>query len=301
MSYYRCSLGVISRKDGGSALRRSAYQRCTRSECGKYDFSEKSDEYVGHEVLLPEGAPKEFRDPDYLWSEADKMDTRVNSTISRTVELAIPDEVPEELWFEFANELMSFYRDHGVAVEYSIQRDEGVTRIEDNNHIHGMISTRRLRPDGFSEHKHRDFEKNVMRARRGRYVREVMADMMNDFFQRYGIDAEVDHKMKENRDDVVPVMEDKKIIKEIKRHKKAIRAHVDAGGKLSDYPGTLSGKAQRFLSDLEIFRAEQQLKKIKENDKKSAFHSALSGDVWNAAELVGERAFEARQQPSFGQ
>lgn len=195
MSFFRAGFGIITRtaKNGspGSALRRSAYQRCV--EEGEHDFSDKSHEFVSSEVMLPEGSPTDFQDPVALWSAAEAMEKRVDSQLARTFEISIPHEVPEDLRNDFARDMLSWLvQEHGFAVEWSRHKADHLFGPKDtkNDHVHALISLRKLGPEGFDLKKDREFN-SIMRARNGRNIRELIADKMNAFFERHSIAASV--------------------------------------------------------------------------------------------------------------
>lgn len=240
-------MAIISCGKGGSALRRSAYQRCAESENGKFDYSDKADEFVHSEVMLPENAPDEFSDSDKLWQAAEDAENRVDAQVARTLDIAIQDEVPEHLWAGYARELMEFYVDNGFAVEYSIQSSNSIFRNRANVHIHAMMSMREVTEDGFAKRKNRDFNQ-VMRKEGGHYMRRKGADTMNAFFDKHGIDAHVCPEQKEDRDAIKPVMP-KSIIRELTRHEGDYKRHQAAGGKDVDFPNRLSPSAEKYARE----------------------------------------------------
>lgn len=247
MSFYRYQMSIISRGNGGSAVRRSAYQRCAESENGDFDYSFKEDEFVHSEIMLPDLAPTAFRNPDALWEAAESAEKRVDAQLARTLDIAIPAEVPGRLHVDFARELMQLYLQHGFAAEFSIHDAETVFKgeAERNVHIHAMISLRETTAEGFAAKKNRDFN-NIMRREGGHYMRRQAADTMNAFFEKNGIDAHVDHNKKEDREAIKPEAS-KHVIREIRRQKEAFKAHIDAEKPIADFPDQLSPSATKFL------------------------------------------------------
>ncbi len=274
-------MSIVSRGKGGSAVGRSAYQRCAQSGGGEFDYSNKTEEFIHSEVMLPPGAPEEFGDPDLLWEAAEYAENRVDAQLARKLDIAIPDEVPEHLWKNFARELMQFYVDHGFAVEFSIHCADSMFRNAKNNHIHGMVSMRETTSDGFAKLKNRDFNK-TMRKEGGHYMRRMGAETMNAFFERHGISAHVTHEKKEDRDAIVPEMP-KHIIKEIARHKEDLAAHVAAGGKKADFTNQLSPAAERYARNHVAHRDA-----VRQRDKAILeVHENSHQKVWDAAHDAG--------------
>lgn len=188
MSYYFVKMGITTRTGGGSALRRSAYQRCTRDP--DFDFSHKADELVDHEVMLPEGADPAFEDPVKLWSAVEARENRVNSQFCRTFEISIPNEVPHHLRTDFARELMQPFIEHGVPVEWAIHTETAIFQDVENPHVSAMVGIRQLDENGWTKNKDRSMN-NVMRDDAHK---KFWAPAMNEFFKKHGIEAHVSHE-----------------------------------------------------------------------------------------------------------
>lgn len=197
MAFFRARFGIVARSQGGSAGARSAYQNCR--DYGAERWSEKADEFVHSEVMLPDGAPGDFADATVLWEAVEAGEKRKDAQISRTFDIAIPHEVPEHLRNDFARDILRPYiEDYGFALEWTRHKADHVFSAEDpaelrhlteNDHIHVQMTMRPLGLDGFGK-KDRDF--NIkMKTGNGRDERERIADRMNAFFDRNGIDARV--------------------------------------------------------------------------------------------------------------
>lgn len=230
MTFFRASFGIITRtpkaqRNGkmgkpGSALRRSAYQRCVNE--GPYRFARKAHELVSHGIIQPAGS-RAYASPKALWGAAEAMEKRVDSQLARTLEIAIPHAVPMHLRDQFAHHMLGWLaKDHGFAVEWSRHAanhllNDGTGTL--NDHIHGQVSLRQLGPEGFSAKKDREFN-TIMRKRNGREMRESIAERMNQFFERHDIAAKVTADPKS--DDAFRIEEaPKAIIQQIRRHQNA--------------------------------------------------------------------------------
>tara|TARA_R110002072_G_scaffold8859_8_gene44102 strand:+ start:339 stop:1160 length:822 start_codon:yes stop_codon:yes gene_type:complete len=246
MSFFRFDIETITRSTGGSAVRRSAYQRCVKSECGKYDYSSHRDEYILHEVLLPEGVESRFLHPETLWREAERMERRPDSQLGRAIEISIPDEVPRCLCQKLAREILFPYVDHDFAVEYSIHRRRGIFKKDDNVRIHALVSTRQIGEEGFRLRKDRYFERRFLRKGRGSMLRKATAEVMNFFFLKNKVNAFVDHEKNELEETLAPSAS-QRILQEIKREMQGLKRHVEAGATASSYKKSLSLTATMFL------------------------------------------------------
>src|SRR3546814_10687670 len=79
MAIYHFSAKVISRAVGSSAVAAAAYRSADRlhdERLGRsHDFSNKAG-VVHSEVLLPAGAPEEWRDREKLWNDVEAAEIR---------------------------------------------------------------------------------------------------------------------------------------------------------------------------------------------------------------------------------
>lgn len=196
MAHFRASFNVVQRSSGGSSVRRSAYARC--DVAAEFDFTSKASEFVSGEVLLPDGADLALMDPTTLWSAVEATETRINSQTARTLEFAIPNEIPKEEWPAFAHALLTEFTDLGFAVEYAIHDVEAL--FEDgpdaprNGHIHAAVTMRTVAENGFNKIKDRvqntRFKASIIETR------EHFATIMNGFMSQRGILTTVDHRTK---------------------------------------------------------------------------------------------------------
>ena len=196
MSYTRISFGVVTRSDGGNANRRSAYQRCAND--GEFDFSSKADELVDHGVILPEGADPKFADPETLWAAAEAAENRKDAQVRRTIEIAIPREVPEEDRRDLAEAILKeHFVSRGFAVEWSIHNPPALFEDDEQPHIHAAVTFRHIEGDQLAAKKDREFNSIMTRKapgsdKKATFMRGKIADSMNRFFADMGIDAHVD-------------------------------------------------------------------------------------------------------------
>jgi hypothetical protein len=192
MAFFRVNFGIVGKADGGSALRRSAYQRCVNSD--GFDFSSKAHEFVHNEIMMPQCAPENFTESSNLWHTVEAAEKRCDAQLSRTIDFAIPHEIPEELRNDFARDVLQFYVDKGFGLEWTRHKAEHLfsDSFSDtvNDHIHAQITLRTISESGLNSKKDRAFN-SYMRKRNGRQAREDFAERINSFFEKNNIKAEV--------------------------------------------------------------------------------------------------------------
>lgn len=99
MSIYHCSIKIIGRTGGRSAVASAAYrsgERLYNEETGMvHDFTRKGG-VVYSAVLLPKNAPDQYKDRQTLWNEVQKVEKRNDAQFAREVEVAFPVEMNRE-------------------------------------------------------------------------------------------------------------------------------------------------------------------------------------------------------------
>jgi hypothetical protein len=191
----------------GSAEEHAAY--ITRA--GKYGKGDKAEDLVatGHGNL-----PDWAADSQDYWRAADKYE-RANGAVYREFELSLPNELSLEQQKELAE---TFIRQQvgDKMYEYAIHSPEASIGKVPNNHLHGMFSDRvpdeieRLPAQHFRRFNRKHPEKGGCRKDSGgrdRIVlrnelvslRENCALLQNEFLEKYGHSARVDHRSHEAR------------------------------------------------------------------------------------------------------
>jgi len=147
MSIYHCSIKIISRSSGRSAVASAAYragEKLLNDETGMlHDFTRKSG-VVMSEILLPEHVPSAFRNRQVLWNEVQKTERRSDAQLAREVEVAFPVEMTRPQQIEcIRNYIQENFVSEGMIADWSLHdKDDG------NPHAHIMLTVR-----GFDEHE----------------------------------------------------------------------------------------------------------------------------------------------------
>ena len=145
MAIYHCSIKIIGRAGGRSAVACAAYragEKLYNEETGiMHDYSHKGG-VIMTEILLPENAPERFSNRQVLWNEVQKIEKRSDAQLAREVEVAFPTEMTRVQQIECVR---SFVRDcftsRGMIADVALH-DKG----DGNPHAHIMLTVR-----GFDE------------------------------------------------------------------------------------------------------------------------------------------------------
>jgi len=203
--FFRVQLGVVSRSEGHSAARRSAYQSCGRivdHEGRVYDFARKAREHVQTIMLTPESAPDWARTPEGLWRHAAASEKRSDAQEARIVDFSMPRAVPAALWEACVRHVYRPLIDMGMVMQVDIH-DSLASDGGRNTHVHGLATLREICGSGFARRKNRQWN-DAFRERGGRVIREQVAERLTSFCQAHGIDYEGDARPNSERDRPAP-------------------------------------------------------------------------------------------------
>lgn len=147
MAIYHCSVKVISRGKGRSAVGASAYrsgEKIINERDGMiHDYTKKTG-VTYTEVLTPDNAPEWAKDRTTLWNEVESVEKSSNSRLAREVEVALPNELTKEQNIELIREYAKdSFVSKGMVADIAIH-DKG----DGNPHAHIMLTTRPFNEDG---------------------------------------------------------------------------------------------------------------------------------------------------------
>ena len=144
---YHCSIKIISRGKGKSAVAAAAYragEKITNDFDGvTHDYTHKGG-VVHTEILLPDHAPSAFSERSVLWNAVEKEEKAKNAQLAREIELAIPQELTREQGIALVRDyVQEQFVNAGMCADICIH-DKG----EGNPHAHVMLTVRPLNDDG---------------------------------------------------------------------------------------------------------------------------------------------------------
>jgi ATP-dependent exoDNAse (exonuclease V) alpha subunit len=216
MAIYHCSIKIISRGKGKSAVAAAAY-RAGETITNEYDgiihdYTRKGG-VVHTEILLPEHALEEYADRSTLWNAVEQIEKNKNSQLAREVELALPVELSREQNVSLVSEYVKrHFVEAGMCTDVCIH-DKG----DGNPHAHIMLTLRPFEQDGSWGAKSRKeylLDKNGERIRlksgefktrkvdmmdwneqtKAEEWRAGWADAVNTVLEWQGLEERVDHR-----------------------------------------------------------------------------------------------------------
>jgi len=186
------SFDVVTRSDGGSSCVRSTYQSCGRMTAPngrKIDFTAYQHQHIYSAIVAPPGAPEWATKKETLWTTVAAHERRRDAQECRTIELAIPRELPRHLWVPLCVAIAVMFAQLGMVVQLDVECPVARDGLL-NPHCHFMITMRRLDGDGFARRKVREW--NYLFFNRGSEMRWQIADCMREFCLEHNIDYRPD-------------------------------------------------------------------------------------------------------------
>ena len=195
MAIYHLSVKPVARSTGRSATAAAAYRAGAAIACERegrlHDYSRKQG--IAHtEIIVPDGAVW-ASDRAALWNAAEAAECRVNSTVAREYELALPAELSARgrvaLVRAFGEELRDRY---GVAADIAIHAPhrDGDQR---NWHAHVLTTTRTVEAEGLGV-KTRILDDRKTGPAQVVELRAAWAELSNRFLEQERFAERVDHR-----------------------------------------------------------------------------------------------------------
>lgn len=192
MAIYHFSVKVISRANGSSAVAAAAYRSglaLDDERLGRvHDFSNKAG-IVHSEILLPEGAPEDWRERATLWNAVEAFEKRKDAQLAREVEFALPRELDQAQGVALARAFVQReFVERGMVADLNVHWDIGADG-QAKPHVHVMLSLRSASAEGFGP-KDREWNDTALL----RSWRESWANHVNLELARLDLDLRIDHR-----------------------------------------------------------------------------------------------------------
>ncbi|MCL2820425.1 MAG: MobA/MobL family protein [Oscillospiraceae bacterium] len=210
------SIKIISRGNGASAVCKAAYRAGeileSQYDGRKHDYSKKYG-VIHKEILLPENAPQEYINREFLWNAVEYIEKQSNAQLAREIEISLPVELTSKQNIALARKFVydTFVKD-GMCADICIH-DTGAG----NPHAHIMLTMRPIDEDGNwgakakKEYVFDKYDKKVMLSNgtfktrkinlidwndkdKAEYWRKLWAEYQNKALKHYGHDVSVNHR-----------------------------------------------------------------------------------------------------------
>ena len=221
IAIYHCSIKIVSRGKGKSAVAAAAYrsgEKLTNEWDGlTHDYTKKGG-VVHSEILLPAHAPPAFSDRSTLWNSVELSEKSNNAQLAREVEIALPVELSREEQTRLVREYCSSqFVSKGMIADFNLHDTGG-----GNPHAHILLTMRPLDENGAWLPKSKkeyvlDENGEKIRLPSGRYKtrkvdlvdwnnrenaevwRRAWADLANEFLAQNNCPERIDHRSYERQ------------------------------------------------------------------------------------------------------
>ena len=221
IAIYHCSIKIVSRGKGKSAVAAAAYrsgEKLTNEWDGlTHDYTKKGG-VVHSEILLPAHAPPAFSDRSTLWNSVELSEKSNNAQLAREVEIALPVELSREEQTRLVREYCSSqFVSKGMIADFNLHDTGG-----GNPHAHILLTMRPMDEKGSWLPKSKkeyvlDENGGKIRLPSGRYKtrkvdlvdwndrenaevwRRAWADLANEFLERNDCPERIDHRSYERQ------------------------------------------------------------------------------------------------------
>ncbi len=216
IAIYHCSIKIVSRGKGKSAVAAAAYrsgEKLTNEWDGlTHDYTKKGG-VVHSEILLPAHAPPAFSDRSTLWNSVELSEKSNNAQLAREVEIALPVELSREEQTRLVREYCSSqFVSKGMIADFNLHDTGG-----GNPHAHILLTMRPLDEKGAWLPKSKkeyvlDENGEKIRLPSGRYKtrkvdlvdwnnrenaevwRRAWADLANEYLEKNNRPERIDHR-----------------------------------------------------------------------------------------------------------
>ena len=221
IAIYHCSIKIVSRGKGKSAVAAAAYrsgEKLTNEWDGlTHDYTKKGG-VVHSEILLPAHALPAFSDRSTLWNSVELSEKSNNAQLAREVEIALPVELSREEQTRLVREYCSSqFVSKGMIADFNLHDTGG-----GNPHAHILLTMRPLDEKGAwlpKSKKEYVLDENGERIRlpSGRYKtrkvdlvdwnnrenaevwRRAWADLANEYLEKNNRPERIDHRSYERQ------------------------------------------------------------------------------------------------------
>ena len=147
MAIFHCSIKVIKRSAGRSAVAAAAYRSgtCMKNEWDglTHDYTRKGG-VVHIEILLSAHAPEAFTDRSVLWNSVEQIEKSKDAQLAREIELALPSELDRQEQIRLTRAyVQDTFVASGMCADFAIH-DKG----DGNPHAHILLTMRPLDTSG---------------------------------------------------------------------------------------------------------------------------------------------------------
>lgn len=146
MAIFHCTIKIIKRSSGKSAVASAAYiagERIVDEETGRISDYRRKFEVEYKNIIIPDNVPEKYRDRSFLWNEVQRIENKSDAQLCRSLEIALPLGLN---WDDAINLTEDYIKDNftskGMIADYAIHAKPG------NPHVHILLTMRGFDEEG---------------------------------------------------------------------------------------------------------------------------------------------------------
>lgn len=191
---YHFETSIISRRKGRSVTGSVSYITGQKLyDCNKNKmYNNPRRDVVWKNIFVPGNAPPGFRDYQQICNEIDRVEIRWDARTARQFIGSLPNELSPREQIQIVKDFVERnFVSSGLCAIAAIHRGHNADDPTKNNpHVHLIVPTRIVGPDGFNKKKDREHDKKL-------YIgiwREQWAQVQNLAYERRKLDIRVSHE-----------------------------------------------------------------------------------------------------------
>lgn len=191
---YHLEISTISRRKGRSFTGSVSYATGQKLyDCHKNrTYNNPRRDVVWKDILVPNGVPPRFRDYQQLCNEIEQSEVRWDARTARQFIGSLPNELSPREQIQIVKDFVEQnFVSNGLCAIAAIHRGCNADDPSKNNpHVHIIVPTRTVGPDGFYKKKDREHDKKM-------YIgiwREQWAEVQNLAYERRKLEIRVSHE-----------------------------------------------------------------------------------------------------------
>jgi len=198
MATYHCSVKVISRGKGQSAIASAAYragEKLHDLRTGEVQDYTRKEAIEHSEIITPDHAPAWAKDREQLWNRVEQAERRKDAQLSREVEVALPRELPAEAQRDLVRQFVrDEFTSRGMVADINIHCPKAGDGGK-QPHAHIMLTLRPIEGEDFAKRKDRSWnDKDLVEG-----WRKGWAERVNAAYRQHGHSHQVDHRSYERQ------------------------------------------------------------------------------------------------------
>ena len=199
MSNYHLEVKNISRGKGHSLARQINYitGRSIHDTYLSKTYSDTRRDVLYINLLLPRGAPGKFHDLNCLCSEVDYAERRWDARTARSLTCSLPNELSLPEWTQIVKTFVERnFLEYSLRAIVAIHEGKNLQDPQrDNPHVHIIVPTRSIGPNGFDPKKDRTLNQKARLCQ----WRAGWAQVQNQAYEHSGLPIRVSHESLERQ------------------------------------------------------------------------------------------------------